>query len=98
MDSAAALATVDSVVAELKAGVSFDSLVVKYSDDTGTKNKGGDLGFFERRMMVKEFDEAAFNLEVGEISDPVQTNFGYHIIKLTDKMDYPSFDEEREKS
>jgi peptidyl-prolyl cis-trans isomerase SurA len=96
MDSAAALLTVDSLVAELKAGVDFDELVLRYSDDTGTKNKGGDLGFFERRMMVKEFDEAVFKLEIGEISDPVQTNFGYHIIKLTDKMEYPSFEEERE--
>jgi len=96
MDSAAALITVDSLIAELKAGVDFNELVLKYSDDTGTKDKGGDLGFFERRMMVKEFDEAAFKMEVGEISDPVQTNFGYHIIKLTDKMEYPSFEEERE--
>jgi len=96
MDSASALLTVDSLVAELKAGVPFDSLVLKYSDDTGTKNKGGDLGFFERRMMVKEFDEAAFKMEIGEISEPIQTNFGYHIIKLTDKMEYPSFEEERE--
>ncbi len=96
MDSAAALLTVDSLVAELKAGVDFDELVEKYSDDTGTKDKGGDLGFFERRMMVKEFDEVAFKMEVGEISDPVQTNFGYHFIKLTAKMEYPSFEEERE--
>ena len=96
MDSAAALLTVDSLVAELKAGVDFDELVAKYSDDTGTKDKGGDLGFFERRMMVKEFDEVAFKMEIGEISDPVQTNFGYHVIKLTGKMEYPSFEEERE--
>ena len=96
MDSAAALLTVDSLIAELKAGVDFDELVAKYSDDSGTKDKGGDLGFFERRMMVKEFDEVAFKMEIGEISDPVQTNFGYHVIKLIDKMEYPSFEEERE--
>ncbi|RKY99689.1 MAG: hypothetical protein DRQ13_01820, partial [Ignavibacteriae bacterium] len=96
MDSAAALLSVDSLVAELKAGAEFEEMVLKYSDDTGTKDKSGDLGFFERRMMVKEFDEAAFKMEVGEISDPIQTNFGYHIIKLTDKMEYPSFEEERE--
>ena len=96
MDSAAALITVDSLIADLKAGVDFEELVAKYSDDTGTKDKGGDLGFFERRMMVKEFDEAAFKMEIGEISDPVQTNFGYHVIKLIDKMEYPSFEEERE--
>ncbi len=96
MDSAGAKLTADSVLAELKAGKSFDELVQKYSDDTGTKEKMGDLGFFERRMMVKEFDEAAFNLEVGEISDIVQTNFGYHIIKLEEKMETLSYEDDSE--
>jgi len=96
IDSAAAKATADSVMAELKASVSFEELVQKYSDDTGTKDKGGDLGYFERRMMVKEFDEKAFSMEVGEISEPVQTNFGYHIIKLTDRMDTQPFESEVE--
>ena len=57
---------------------------------------GGDLNYFERRMMVKEFDEAAFNLNVGQVSGVVKTNFGYHIIKLTDKKPYPSFEEDKE--
>ncbi len=68
----------------------------RYSDDPGSKEKGGDLGYFERRMMVKEFDEAAFNMEVGQVSDLIQTNFGYHIIKLTDKMDTQPFESEYE--
>ena len=97
VDSAAAKLTADSVLAQLNAGISFEDLVQKYSDDTGTKEKGGDLGFFERRMMVKEFDETAFNMQVGEISGLVQTNFGYHIIKLTDRMPMLSFDEEKEE-
>jgi peptidyl-prolyl cis-trans isomerase SurA len=94
IDSVAAKATADSILAELKAGASFEDMAKKYSQDTGTKDKGGDLGYFERRMMVKEFDEAAFNMDVGEISNVIQTNFGYHIIKLTDKMDTQPFESE----
>jgi peptidyl-prolyl cis-trans isomerase SurA len=96
MDSAAAKITADSVLTLIKEGQDFDALVKRFSDDTGTKDKVGDLGFFERRMMVKEFDEAAFNLEVGEISDLVQTNFGYHIIKLMEKAPMPAFEEDKE--
>ena len=96
IDSAGAKLTMDSVLTELKTGKDFAELAKKYSDDTGTKDKGGDLGFFERRMMVPEFDEAAFNLDVGQLSDVVQTNFGYHIIKLTEKQPYPSLDEDKE--
>ena len=96
IDSAAAKIKADSVLAALNAGASFEELVAKYSDDPGSKEKGGDLGYFERRMMVKEFDEAAFKLEVGQISRLIQTNFGYHIIKLTDKMDTQPFADEYE--
>ncbi len=95
LDSAAAKAKIDTVLKQLKAGADFAELASKYSDDPGSKNKGGDLGFFARRQMVKEFDEAAFNLKVGEISGIVRTNFGYHIIKVTDEKPYPSFDEEK---
>jgi peptidyl-prolyl cis-trans isomerase SurA len=97
VDSAAAKLTADSVVAKLNEGAAFEDLVEFYSDDTGTVTKGGDLGFFERRMMVREFDEVAFSMDLGEISEPVQTNFGYHIIKLIEKMEYPTFEEEREE-
>lgn len=96
VDSAAAKLTMDSVLTELKAGKDFGEVAQKYSDDTGTKDKGGDLGFFERRMMVQEFDEAAFKLGVGQVSDVVKTNFGLHIIKVTDKQDYPTFDADRD--
>ena len=92
----AAKTRAESVLAELKAGASFEELAPKYSDDPGSKDKGGDLGYFERRMMVKEFDEAAFKMEVGQISDLIQTNFGYHIIKLTEKMDTQPYETEYE--
>ena len=52
---------------------------------SGSKDEGGDLGYFNRGAMVAEFDEAVFNMEVGEISDIVKTRYGYHIIKLEEK-------------
>ena len=48
---------------------------------------GGDLGYFTRGQMVKEFEDAAFSMEVGEVSNPIKTQFGYHLIYLTDKKD-----------
>jgi peptidyl-prolyl cis-trans isomerase SurA len=96
VDTAAARAKIDSVLMRLKAGEDFGKLASEYSEDPGSKQNGGDLGYFARRAMVKEFDEAAFKLEVGQISDVVQTNYGFHIIKLTDKQPYPTFDEDRE--
>jgi peptidyl-prolyl cis-trans isomerase SurA len=96
VDTAAAQLTADSVLVKLKAGVEFDTLVSLYSDDTGTKAKGGDLGFFERRQMVMEFDEVAFNMEPGEISELVQTNFGFHIIKMVERQEYPDFESDIE--
>lgn len=83
-------------MAKLKAGEDFAELAKEYSDDTGTKDKGGDLGFFERRMMVQQFDEAAFNLEPGQISDVVETQFGYHIIKLLERGENPSFEQDKD--
>lgn len=97
VDTAYAKAKIDTVMQKLKAGADFAELAKEYSNDTGSAKNGGDLGFFGRRMMVKEFDEAAFNLKPGEISDVVKTNFGYHIIKLTDQKPYPSFDEDKEE-
>jgi peptidyl-prolyl cis-trans isomerase SurA len=96
-DTAYARAKIDTVMQKLKNGEDFAKLAEEYSDDTGSKKKGGDLGYFSRRMMVKPFDEAAFNLKPGEISDIVETNFGFHIIKLTDQKPYPSFNEDKEE-
>lgn len=96
IDSVTAKLKMDTVLAKLNAGESFEDVAKQYSMDPGSKDKGGDLGFFERRMMVKEFDEVAFKLEIGQMSGVVKTNFGYHIIKCTDKQPIPPFDSEKE--
>ncbi len=70
---------------QLMGGADFAALAAEHSADTGTRDQGGDLGWFERGQMVTEFEDAAFGLEIGEISEPVQTSYGYHIIKLTDR-------------
>ena len=96
MDTARAKAIIDTVYQKLKEGADFDKLVHQYSTDKGSVPRNGDLGFFGRNQMVRPFDEAAFNLKkVGDISEIVQSRFGYHIIKLTGKMAYPTFDEDK---
>lgn len=79
----AQLQAIRAIKARLDAGEDFATLAAAESD-CPSKARGGDLGFFGRGMMVAPFEEAAFNLGVGEISDIVQTQFGYHIIKVTE--------------
>jgi len=73
--------TATSVLTRARGGEDFAALATTYSQDTGTAPKGGDLGFFPRGRMVKPFEEAAFNLSAGAISDLVESQFGLHIIK-----------------
>ncbi|MEA3355911.1 MAG: peptidylprolyl isomerase, partial [Candidatus Bipolaricaulota bacterium] len=70
---------------QLDAGADFAMLAKEYSTDTASAEDGGDLGWFSRGKMVEEFEAAAFSLEIGEISEPVKTKYGYHIIKLIDR-------------
>lgn len=81
----AALAKADAVAAEAKQKPErFAELAKKHSQDPGSAQKSGDLGSFARGMMVKPFDDAVFSMQKGEISRPVQSEFGYHVIHLTD--------------
>ncbi|SCI38051.1 Foldase protein prsA 3 precursor [uncultured Clostridium sp.] len=77
----------EEVLEKLKSGEEFSALAKEYSQDAGTAENGGELGFFAKGKMVKEFEDAAWKLNVGEISDIVETSYGYHIIKVTDKVD-----------
>ncbi len=96
-DTTAARLKIDSAMAELKAGVDFADVAKKFSDDFGSKQQGGDLGYFGIRMMVKPFAEAAFNLKkVGDISPIIETRYGFHIIKLTGIKPRPTFEEDKD--
>ncbi len=97
LDTAAAKARADSIYWKLLDGADFAEMAKKYSDDKGSAVKGGNLGYFERRMMIKPFDETAFNMKKGEISKPVETKFGFHIIKVTDIVPLPPFDKMKDK-
>lgn len=76
------LPTANMIESKLKAGGDFAALAKQYSSDPGTKDKGGELGFFTQSAMVKEFSDAAFAMKPGQISQPVHSPYGYHIIEV----------------
>jgi peptidyl-prolyl cis-trans isomerase C len=87
-----------AIVAELKKGADFAQLAKQKSKDPGASD-GGDLGYFTKDQMVPEFAAAAFKLDKGQISDPVKTQFGWHIIKVEDKRkrQLPEFDKVKDQ-
>ncbi|MGG1888376.1 peptidylprolyl isomerase [Priestia megaterium] len=79
--------TAKEVKAKLDKGEDFAKLAKEYSTDTASKSNGGDLGYFKKGDMVKTFANKAFSMKVNEVSDPVKTEYGYHIIKVTGKKE-----------
>jgi len=89
----------ESLLEEIQQGADFSELARIHSIDTSTKDSGGNLGYFERDIMVPEFDKAVFEMSVGELSEVVETDYGYHIIRLTEIQpeNIKSFEESREQ-
>lgn len=88
----------DAIVKQLSEGADFATLAKEKSTDTGSKDNGGDLGFFKSGDMVPEFSDAAFALKVGETSGAVKSDYGYHIIKVTDRKEAKEYTLEEKKA
>ncbi|UCF37941.1 MAG: peptidylprolyl isomerase [Acidobacteriota bacterium] len=85
-DEVTARAQAETILTQVRAGGSFETLAATFSEDTATALRGGDLGYFGRGQMVPEFEAAAFGMEPGQTSDLVRTPFGFHIIQTLDKI------------
>jgi peptidyl-prolyl cis-trans isomerase D len=94
-----AKAEAEDLLKQIRNGSDFAELARQHSDDPGSAAQGGDLGFFARGAMVPEFDKTVFSMEVGDVSEPVHTQFGFHVIKLTEVRgtEIPALDEVREE-
>lgn len=77
----------DAIAVRVKGGEAFDKLAAELSEDPSAKQNSGDLNFFSREQMVPEFSKAAFEMKKGDISDPVKSQFGFHVIQVTDRKD-----------
>ena len=84
-ETLAAETKINGLADRIKKGESFDALAKQYSDDPNAKQTSGDLDYFSRERIMPEFADAAFKLKVGEVGGPVRTQFGYHLIKVTDR-------------
>ncbi|MCY4096230.1 MAG: SurA N-terminal domain-containing protein [Gammaproteobacteria bacterium] len=93
-----ALTLISEIRARVDAGESLEDLAKELSEDEGSKQDGGDLGFSEREQWVREFSDSLWSLELNEISQPVKTSYGYHLIELleVEDLELPSIDERRE--
>ncbi|ESU32502.1 hypothetical protein G3A_10965 [Bacillus sp. 17376] len=89
--------TAQEVKKKLDEGTKFEDLAKEYSQDPGSAANGGDLGFFGPGKMVPEFEEAAYALEVNKISEPVQSQHGFHIIKVTEKKEKKSYEKMKDE-
>jgi len=96
IDSVTSLNKAKEVLAKIRNGEDFTKLAADYSEDPGSKQRGGDLGFFDRRRMVQAFDSVAFSLKTGEVSELVRTPFGWHIIKLLEIKEYQPYEKQKE--
>jgi parvulin-like peptidyl-prolyl isomerase len=85
LDTKQTRAKAEEVLKRVKAGEDFSALAKEYSTDPGSKDKGGELGWFKRGMMVKQFEDAAFNMQPGQTSDVIETSFGFHIIQTEER-------------
>jgi parvulin-like peptidyl-prolyl isomerase len=88
----------NAVLSRLDEGEDWSELAAELSTDTSNKDKGGDLGWFPHGMMVSEFEEAAFAAKIGDLIGPVETQFGYHIIRILGHEDRPVTDEQFQQS
>tara|TARA_Y100000996_G_scaffold137713_1_gene104826 strand:+ start:741 stop:1967 length:1227 start_codon:yes stop_codon:yes gene_type:complete len=75
-----------NLLEQINNGTSFDQLAKDFSEDSGTRLNGGDQGYYKKGTLFPEFEEVAFNLEINEVSNPIKTPIGYHLIKLIDKQ------------
>jgi peptidyl-prolyl cis-trans isomerase D len=84
-DEATVRKAAEDLLAQVKGGADFAQLATKHSEDEGSAKNGGDLDYFGRGRMVPEFEQAAFSMQPGQVSDLVKTQYGFHIIKVVDK-------------
>jgi peptidyl-prolyl cis-trans isomerase C len=90
---------IEAIIAKLKGGEDFEKLAKEVTEDPSGKANGGDLGYFTKEQMVPEFSKVAFELKKGDISEPVKTQFGWHVLKVEDKRmkPPPKFDEVKDQ-